>query len=48
MNDLDEGVEQSFIKTADEIKLGGGTNKSEERFNIQDNFNILEYWARIN
>uniref|UniRef100_A0A803TJS6 Reverse transcriptase domain-containing protein n=1 Tax=Anolis carolinensis TaxID=28377 RepID=A0A803TJS6_ANOCA len=48
INDLDEGLEGTIIKFADDIKLGGIANTPEDRSRIQNDFNRLERWAESN
>uniref|UniRef100_A0A803TBS9 Reverse transcriptase domain-containing protein n=1 Tax=Anolis carolinensis TaxID=28377 RepID=A0A803TBS9_ANOCA len=48
INDLDEGLEGSIIKFADDTKLGGITKTPEDRNRIQNDLNRLERWAETN
>uniref|UniRef100_A0A803TGU2 Reverse transcriptase domain-containing protein n=1 Tax=Anolis carolinensis TaxID=28377 RepID=A0A803TGU2_ANOCA len=47
INYLDEGLEGMIIKFADDTKLEGIANTSEDRSRIQNNLNILERWTEI-
>lgn len=42
INDLDVGVERMLIKFADDIKLGGVANPSEDRIKLSR----LKNWAK--
>uniref|UniRef100_A0A803SX30 Reverse transcriptase domain-containing protein n=1 Tax=Anolis carolinensis TaxID=28377 RepID=A0A803SX30_ANOCA len=48
INDLDEGLEGTIIKFADDTKLGGIANTPEDRSRIQNDLNRLERWAETN
>uniref|UniRef100_A0A803T1G7 Reverse transcriptase domain-containing protein n=1 Tax=Anolis carolinensis TaxID=28377 RepID=A0A803T1G7_ANOCA len=48
INNLDEGLEGTIIKFADDAKLGGIANTPEERSRIQNDLNRLERWAETN
>uniref|UniRef100_A0A803T7N4 Reverse transcriptase domain-containing protein n=1 Tax=Anolis carolinensis TaxID=28377 RepID=A0A803T7N4_ANOCA len=48
INDLDEGLEGTIIKFADDTKLGGIANTPEERSRIQNDLDRLERWAETN
>uniref|UniRef100_A0A803TGS1 Reverse transcriptase domain-containing protein n=1 Tax=Anolis carolinensis TaxID=28377 RepID=A0A803TGS1_ANOCA len=48
INDLDEGLEGTTIKFADDTKLGGIANTPEDRSRIQNNLDRLERWAETN
>ena len=45
INDLDEAIEGILIKFADNTKLGGVANTSDERTTIQSDLDRLEEWA---
>uniref|UniRef100_A0A803T8Q3 Reverse transcriptase domain-containing protein n=1 Tax=Anolis carolinensis TaxID=28377 RepID=A0A803T8Q3_ANOCA len=48
INDLDEGLEGTIIKFADDTKLGGIANTPEDRSRIQNDLDRLERWAETN
>uniref|UniRef100_A0A803SKS9 Reverse transcriptase domain-containing protein n=1 Tax=Anolis carolinensis TaxID=28377 RepID=A0A803SKS9_ANOCA len=48
INDLDEGLEGTIIKFADDTKLGGIANTPEDRSRIQNDLDRLERWAKTN
>uniref|UniRef100_A0A803T9P9 Reverse transcriptase domain-containing protein n=1 Tax=Anolis carolinensis TaxID=28377 RepID=A0A803T9P9_ANOCA len=48
INDLDEGLEGTIIKFADNTKLGGIANTPEDRSRIQNDLDRLERWAETN
>uniref|UniRef100_A0A803THV8 Reverse transcriptase domain-containing protein n=1 Tax=Anolis carolinensis TaxID=28377 RepID=A0A803THV8_ANOCA len=48
INELDEGLEGTIIKFADDTKLGGIANTPEDRSRIQNDLNRLERWAETN
>uniref|UniRef100_A0A803T570 Reverse transcriptase domain-containing protein n=1 Tax=Anolis carolinensis TaxID=28377 RepID=A0A803T570_ANOCA len=48
MNDLDEGLEGTIIKFADDTKLGGRANTPEDTSRIQNDLDRLERWAETN
>uniref|UniRef100_A0A803TIG3 Reverse transcriptase domain-containing protein n=1 Tax=Anolis carolinensis TaxID=28377 RepID=A0A803TIG3_ANOCA len=48
INDLDEGLEGTIIKFADDTKLGGIANTPEDRSRIQNDLDRLERWTENN
>ncbi|CAM4621103.1 unnamed protein product [Lepidochelys kempii] len=48
INDLEDGVDCTFSKFADDTKLGGEVNTLEGRDRIQRDQDKLEDWAKIN
>uniref|UniRef100_A0A803SZG5 Reverse transcriptase domain-containing protein n=1 Tax=Anolis carolinensis TaxID=28377 RepID=A0A803SZG5_ANOCA len=48
INDLDEGLEGTIIKLAEDTKLEGIANTPEDRSRIQNDHNRLERWAETN
>lgn len=48
INDIDDGMESMLIKFADDTKLGGVANSSEDRIRIQTDLDRLESWAKAN
>ena len=45
INDLDEEVQETLIKFADDTKLGGIANTLEDRNKLQCDLDRLERWA---
>lgn len=48
INDLDEGMERMFIKSAHDSKHRGIANTFYDRIRIQNDLNRLEKWANTN
>lgn len=46
--DLNEGIEVVFIRSADNTKLGVVANTAEDRSKIQDDLDMMENWANGN